>query len=57
MQRARATGSMRSASMSFVLTLMNSVAEATMDFMVKDAPQAEAYAASGFEAFWNAITA
>jgi len=36
---------------------MGALAEATMDFMAKDPPQAEDYASSGFEAFWNAITA
>ena len=37
MERSRASGPMRDAPMGFVATLMNSVAEATMDYMVQDA--------------------
>ena len=40
---------------SFVGAIMAALAEATMDFMAKDPARSEDYAASGFEALWNAI--
>ena len=39
MERCRANGSMRKAPMAFVAAIMNSLAEATMDFMVQDPNQ------------------
>jgi hypothetical protein len=39
----------------FVGAIMAALAEVTMDFIAKDPTHAEEYAASGFEAFWNAI--
>ena len=40
MERSRAGGPMRDPPMGFVAALMNSVAEATMDYMVQDARNA-----------------
>ena len=56
MERVRATGSMRSASMPFVLTLMNSVAEGTMDFISQDPAHAKRHSKAGFEALWRMVT-
>jgi AcrR family transcriptional regulator len=55
LQRVRATGSMRTASMAFVLTLMNSVAEATMDFISHDPANAKKHSRAGFEALWRMV--
>jgi AcrR family transcriptional regulator len=50
LERARASGPMRDASMEFVLTIMNSLAEATMDFMVSDPANADEHRRAGFAA-------
>jgi hypothetical protein len=42
--------------MGFVGAMMNSLAEATMDFMIQDKPNARKYCKAGFEAFWRAMT-
>lgn len=55
MQRVRASGSMRTASMAFVLTLLNSVAEATMDFISHDPANAKKHSRAGFEALWRMV--
>ena len=55
MQRVRATGSMRRTSMAFVLTLMNSVAEATMDFISQDPANAKKHSRAGFKALWRMV--
>jgi AcrR family transcriptional regulator len=55
MQRVRASGSMRTASMAFVLTLMNSVAEATMDFIAQDPTKAKKHCRVGFDALWRMV--
>jgi len=55
MQRARETGPMRTASMAFVLTLINSVAEATMDFIAQDPANAKKHSKGGFEALWRMV--
>jgi len=57
LQESIVTGALRERPPAFAGALMGALAEATMDFMAKDPPQAEAYATSGFEAFWNAIAA
>jgi AcrR family transcriptional regulator len=55
MQRVRANGSMRTASMAFVLTLMNSLAEATMDFIAEDPANAKKHCRVGFDALWRMV--
>jgi len=41
--------------MSFVAGIMNSVAEATMDFMAQDPAGAKKHCKVGFEALWRII--
>jgi AcrR family transcriptional regulator len=53
--RCREQGPMRGAPMGFVVTVMNALAEATMDFMVQDPAHAEEHCRTGFEAAWRAI--
>jgi len=55
LQRVRANGSMRTTSMAFVLTLMNSVAEATMDFIAQDPANAKKHSKAGFDALWRMV--
>jgi len=56
MERLRAHGSLRTAPMNFVGALMNSLAETTMDFMIKDPANARKHSNVGFETFWRAIS-
>jgi AcrR family transcriptional regulator len=55
LERSRSTGPMRKAPMAFVLSIMNSVAEATMDFMTQDAVHAKQHCKEGFEALWRVV--
>ena len=55
MQRVRTTGSMRTSSMAFVLALVNSVAEATMDFISHEPANAKKHSRAGFEALWRMV--
>jgi AcrR family transcriptional regulator len=50
LERARAQGPMRDAPSAFVGALMDSLAEATMDFMIDDPAGAGAHSATGFDA-------
>ncbi|MEI9973100.1 MAG: hypothetical protein WDO73_14230 [Ignavibacteriota bacterium] len=42
--------------MEFVGAIMNSLAEATMDFMIQDKANAKKHCKVGFEVFWRAMT-
>jgi AcrR family transcriptional regulator len=55
MERCRANGPMRDAPMGFVAAIMNSLAEATMDFMIRDPKNAKKHCKAGFDACWRAI--
>jgi len=50
LQRARAGGPMSDVPMSFMVALMNSLAETTMDYMVDDPANAARHSKDGFEA-------
>ncbi len=54
-ERSRANGPMRKAPLGFVLALMNSVAEATMDYMTQDPPNAKKHCKAGFDALWRMV--
>lgn len=54
-ERCRAAGPMREASMSFVVSIMNSLAETTMDFMIQDPTNADTHCQLGFEALWRIL--
>jgi len=56
LERARANGPLQKAPMGFVVALMNSVAEATMDFMTHDPANAKKHSKMGFEALWRMLT-
>jgi AcrR family transcriptional regulator len=53
--RSRVNGPMRKAPLGFVLAIMNSVAEATMDYMKQDAVNAKKHCKEGFEALWRMV--
>jgi AcrR family transcriptional regulator len=53
--QCRAAGPMREASMSFVLSIMNSLAETTMDFMLQDPKNADKHCRLGFDALWRVL--
>jgi AcrR family transcriptional regulator len=55
MERCRSNGSMRDAPMGFVAAVMNSLAEATMDYMVQDPANADKYCRVGFDALWRVL--
>jgi AcrR family transcriptional regulator len=55
LERGRANGPVHKASMGFVVALMNSVAEATMDFMTRDPANAKKHCKVGFEALWRML--
>jgi AcrR family transcriptional regulator len=46
-------GPMHDAEMVFIISLMNSIAETTMDFMVQNPEKAEEYCKVGFNALWR----
>ncbi len=51
----RVAGPMREVPLTFVLTLMNALADATIDFAVQDPDRAEAHGREAFEAFWRML--
>src|SRR6202050_3874427 len=55
LERCRAAGPMHEASMSFVLSVMNSLAETTMDFMLQDPTKAQKHCQVGFDALWRVL--
>jgi AcrR family transcriptional regulator len=56
MERMRAKGSLRSTPMGFAAEIMNSLAETTMDFMIKDPNNARKHCKAGFDALWRVIS-
>lgn len=52
---ARAEGSLKDQPMPLVVALMNALAEATMDFMIKDSVHAQSHCEAGFNAMWQMI--
>ena len=55
LEQIRANGPMRKVPMNFVAGIMNSVAEATMDFMAQDPASAKKHCKVGFDALWRVI--
>jgi hypothetical protein len=56
MEQCRAKGPMCDVPLRFVATIMNALAEATMDSMVYDPSNAKAHCQVGFDALWRAIS-
>ena len=55
LERGRAKGPLQKAPMGFVVAIMNSVAEATMDYMVQDPKKATDHCKVGFDALWRIL--
>lgn len=51
----RAAGPMREVPLAFVLSLMNALADATIDFAIQEPDRAEAHGRAAFEAFWRML--
>ena len=49
LERSRANGPMRDAPLAFVVVLANAVADATIDFIIRDPDNADAHASDGFD--------
>lgn len=56
LEQGRAHGPLRDVPMEFVFKIMNSLADATMDFMLQDPGNATRHCRVGFDAFWRALT-
>ena len=56
LERTRADGPLGKVPMGFVVALLNSLAEATMDFMLHDPTHAKKHCKVGFEALWRVMT-
>jgi AcrR family transcriptional regulator len=56
LERARANGPMQKVSKGFLIALMNSVAEATMDFMTQDPANAKMHSKEGFDSLWRMLS-
>lgn len=54
-EHCRAGGPMRKTPLGLVLSLMNSLAEATMDFMTQDPTNSNKHCKEGFEALWRML--
>ena len=55
LERSRREGPMRDAPLGFVATLMNALAEATTDFVIRDPANADQHGATAFEALWRIV--
>ena len=55
LEHIRASGPMRKAQMGFVVAIMNSVAEATIDFMTQDSAHSRKHCKEGFQALWRMV--
>ena len=51
----RTSGPMRKAPIGFVVAIMNSIAEATIEFMTQDSANAKQHCNEGFDALWRVI--
>ena len=55
LERSRVNGPMRDAPLGFVVTLMSTIANATVDEMIREPDQAEATGQVAFGAFWRML--
>ena len=55
LERARNDGAMRAAPLRLVVSLLNAVANTTVDFMISDPVNADAHRKTGFDAMWRMI--
>ena len=55
LERSRENGPMGDAPLGFVAALMNALAEATIDFIIRDPANADKHGMAGFEALWRIV--
>jgi hypothetical protein len=55
LEQIRSNGPMRKVPMGFVVAIMNSAAEATIDFITQDSTHAKKHCKEGFEALWRMV--
>ena len=55
LERSRENGPLRDAPLAFVVALANGLAEATIDFIIRDPGNADAHGRAGFDALWRMI--
>jgi AcrR family transcriptional regulator len=55
LERSRENGPMRDAPLGFVVALMNAVAEATIDFMIREPAKADKHCTAAFDAMWRML--
>jgi AcrR family transcriptional regulator len=55
LERSRENGPMCAAPLSLLVVLMNAVADATVDFIIRDPANADSHSRMGFEAIWRMI--
>ncbi|WP_210239830.1 TetR/AcrR family transcriptional regulator [Mesorhizobium sp. B4-1-1] len=55
LERSRANGPMRDVPLGFVAALMGALAEATIDFIIRDPANADKHGKAGFEALWRIV--
>ena len=56
LERSRLKGPIRDAPIAFVVAIMNSLSDATMDFMAQDPANADKHRALGFDALWRVVS-
>jgi AcrR family transcriptional regulator len=56
LERSREKGPMRNAPLGLVAALMNALADATIDFMIRDPANADKHGMAAFEALWRIIS-
>lgn len=55
LDQVRREGPLRDTSLAFVVGLMNSLADTTIDFMIREPASAEKLSATGFDALWRMV--
>ena len=55
LERSRENGPMRDVPLALVVALMASLAEATIDFMIRDPANADKHSAAAFDALWRMV--
>jgi len=56
LEQSRAGGPLRNAPLGFVVAIMNSLGDATMEFMAQDPANAKKHGKAGFDALWRVLT-
>jgi len=56
LERSRAGGALRNAPIGFVAAILNSLADATKDLMIRDPAHAKKHCKLGFEALWRVLS-